>query len=255
VGQPPGDIETESEVSLGFILTRDAKLDGDAIVDAAGKLGLTLEPMEGGDDTPLGFKLDDLTFFVMAIEAPHPDAPKMFTNPIFSPSEEDVAAAKAHLIVTAMGLDGDLRAKDALMAKLLVASAAGSSAVGVMLGHGILFYKTELFTAVVEGTEAGALPVEVCVDFTMAPEPGERMSFLTHGLQRYGREEFYVTAPQSGQGAIEFLMSLVRWMIVDPDKHLPTGETVGRGGEEKIEVQRVPNPTGTGPEVVRLDLS
>jgi hypothetical protein len=43
-------------------------------------------------------------------------------------------------------------------------------------------------------------------------------------------------------------------MLADPDKHLPTGDTVGRTEDEKIVIQRVPDPTAKGPEVIRLDL-
>ena len=50
------------------------------------------------------------------------------------------------------------------------------------------------------------------------------------------------------------MFGLVRWMLSDPNKHLPTGDTIGRDADEKLVVQRVPNPTGRGPEVIRLDL-
>ena len=46
----------------------------------------------------------------------------------------------------------------------------------------------------------------------------------------------------------------MNWMVQDPDKHLPTGDTVGRTAEERVTVQRVANPMGAGPEVIRLDL-
>jgi len=80
------------------------------------------------------------------------------------------------------------------------------------------------------------------------------MSMLTHGLVRYGREEFFVTASQGGKAAMDFIVGLARWMLMDPNKQLPTGDTVGRTPHEKVRVQRVPNPTGEGPEVIRLDL-
>ncbi len=57
-----------------------------------------------------------------------------------------------------------------------------------------------------------------------------------------------------GNAAFEFTWMMCRWLITDPGKQLPTGDTVGRSADEKITVQRVPSPTGEGPEVVRLDL-
>jgi hypothetical protein len=94
----------------------------------------------------------------------------------------------------------------------------------------------------------------VAVDVTAAQESPTRMSFLTHGLQRYGRDEFYVTCPVEGRGALSFVFDMARWMLTDPDKHLPTGDTVGRSEDERLAIQRVPNPTGKGPEVIRVDL-
>ena len=94
----------------------------------------------------------------------------------------------------------------------------------------------------------------VAVDITAAQESPSRMSFLTHGLRRYGREEFFMTCAIEGKGALAFVLSMTRWMLADPDKHLPTGDTVGRDADEKVPVQRVPNPTGDGTEVIRLDL-
>jgi hypothetical protein len=80
------------------------------------------------------------------------------------------------------------------------------------------------------------------------------MSFLTHGLVRYGREEFLVTRPVSGEGALDLVFSMARWMLQDADKHLPTGDTLGRSEDETILIQREPNPTGSEDVVIRLDL-
>jgi hypothetical protein len=188
----------------------------------------------------------------MMVEVPHPDAATMASG-IASPEPEELEALTALCIVTAIGLPDDPRVADPLMATLTAAVVRSSSAIAAMLGHGVVFHKASLFADVV-GAAEGGLPLLVCVDVTMAPEPEERMSFLTHGLVRYGREEFFVTASQRGEGALDFLLSLAGWMLDDPDKHLPTGDTVGRSADEKILIQRVANPVGEGPEVIRLDL-
>ena len=66
------------------------------------------------------------------------------------------------------------------------------------------------------------------------------------------RDSFYVTCPVRGKGALDFLYGLVRWMITDPDKQLPTGDTVGRTADEKVTVQRVPSPTGSGLSLIHI---
>ena len=124
-----------------------------------------------------------------------------------------------------------------------------------MLGHGVTFHRADVFADLAAlGLKHGVLPIEIGVDITAAPEPDERMSFLSHGMVRHGREEFYVTCPVGGEGGLGFVYSMVRWMLGDPEKHLPTGDTIGRDESGKIIVQRVPNPPGEGPDVIRLDM-
>ena len=175
---------------------------------------------------------------------------------ITSPPPEDIAAAPAHLVVGAVGLTGDDRDRDTVMAKLTAAVVDCTDAVAAMLGHGVILHRAGIFAdaAKLAADEHGPLPVELAVDITAAPESATRMSFLTHGMQRYGREELYVTCPIEGTGALSFVYAIARWMLADPTVRLPTGDTVGRTAEEKLPVQRVPSPTGEGPKVIRLDL-
>jgi hypothetical protein len=243
----------DSKLSLGFVLTRNDALDAGALVASARELGICLKRGEGKEAVE-SFELEGGGHLMVArISARHPDAPGMVRTPL-TPDESAIARAEAHFIVTGFALPGDLQARDALMARLLAAVVRASEAEGVMLGHGILFYKPELFVSIVAETEPGVLPVEVAVDVTVAPEGEDRMSFLSHGMQRYGREEFYIVAARDGHDALEFTWTMCRWMILDPDKQLPTGDTVGRTAQEKLLVQRVPSPTGEGPEVIKLEL-
>lgn len=142
------------------------------------------------------------------------------------------------------------------MALLAAAVIDNVDAVGAMLGHGVVFHKPALFSEMAAaGVKTGALPPEIAVDITAAQESAKRMSFLTHGMARYGREELYVTCPIKGKGALGFVFDLTRWLLTDRDKQLATGETIGRTAEEKIRIERVPNPTGRGGPVIRLALA
>jgi hypothetical protein len=142
------------------------------------------------------------------------------------------------------------------MAVLTAAVVRSCDAVGAMLAHGVLFHKAGLFADLAEAAASeGGLPIEIVVDVTVAREPGERVSFLTHGMQRYEREELFVTCPERGRGALGFVYAMTRWLLTDTVKTLPTGDTVGRSAEEKILVQRVPSPLGEGAPVIRLDLA
>jgi hypothetical protein len=240
---------------LAFVLVNEAKYpDKDGVVASGKRHGLELAPSADVSDM-LTFDLrGGGTFIVALMPAPHPDAPKMAVGPT-SPSVEEASAAKAHFILTALGLPGDVRERDKHMAALTATVIENTHAVGAMLGHGVVFHKAKLFAEIAAMTRNEPLPpVEIAVDVTVARESEHRMSFLTHGLARYGREEFYVTCPIRGKSALEFVYMMARWMLTDPNKQLPTGDTVGRTTEEKIVVQRVHDPAGRRAPVIRLDL-
>jgi len=276
VRRNPAASPTVSRVAdLAFVLVRQpAAPTPAAVVAAARRYGIDLTPHpspppDAAGGGLLAFQMaGGASLTVATMPAPHPDAP---TRPVgvTSPPPEEIASAAGHLVVAAFGLTGSARDRDTRMAMLTgtVIDAVDSSpshaqvrgeanAIGAMLGHGMVVHRAALFAdaARLAADEHEPLTVEVAVDVTAAAESTSRMSFLTHGLRRYGREEFYITCPIEGTGALSFVLSLARWMLTDPDKDLPTGDTVGRTAGEKIPIQRVPDPAGQGPEVIRLDL-
>lgn len=242
---------------LAFVLVEGARYPAPQAIAAAGaKLGVEMRLSSFEGKGPMCFALSSgAEVMYMLMPAPHPDAPRML-GPL-SPSPEEVARAKAHYVVTALRLDGEVEDRDLQMAALTaVLVDASPDAVGAMLGHGAAFQKARLFSELTAlGVEEGMLPAEVVIDVTAASEPGDRMSFLTHGMVRYGREELYVTCPVRGRGALDFVLSTTRWLYLERAKHLPTGDTIGRTADEKIVIQRVPSPTGSGPNVIRLGLA
>ena len=242
-------------MDLAFVLVSNKKSPDPSRVIASGKrLGIELRPA-GEEKGILTFEIaGGGTFIAALMPAPHPDAPKMPIGPT-SISAEEASAAPAHFILTALDLGGDARVRDKRMAALTATILDNTDAVGAMLGHGTFFHKAKLFSDVAaRAKDEPMLPTEIAVDVTAARESADRMSFLTHGLERYGREEFYVTCPIKGKSALGFVYAMARWMLTDPNKQLPTGDTVGRTAEEKIPVQRVPNPSGRGGPVIRLYL-
>ena len=238
---------------LAFVLLAENGYPDPAnVIGEAARLGIGLTH-EMGEPTMLNFRIDSGgNLIVMHIDAPHPDAATMPVGPT-SPEPSTVAAHVGHYVVTVMGHDDTTVHPDVLMGIITASLIRSSTAVGAMLGQGAIFHRADVFAAFVE--EAGMeIASEIAVDITAAREGDDRMSFLTHGLDRYDREEFYVTSSVHGQGALEYVMALAKWMLADRDKVLPTGDTVGRTAEEQIIVQRVPSPIEGKPPVIRLDL-
>ncbi|MBT3219027.1 MAG: hypothetical protein HN348_08045, partial [Proteobacteria bacterium] len=220
-------------MDLAFVLLEEPVApDPQLVIDTARQYGVELAIGKGKANVSTFEFAEGGSIYVAMMAAPHPDVPKMAFGPT-SPDRDAALAAKAHYVITAMWKQEDHRIRDAMLARVVAAVVAASPAVGAMLGVGVLFHQAKLFTALAEGYAAGELPVEVCVDVTIAPEDDDRMSFLTHGMARYGREEFFVTASRTGQGAMSFVYTMVKWMLADTDKQLATGATVGRDADEK----------------------
>jgi hypothetical protein len=244
--------ETNTGPALAFVLLSKAEPpDPQSVIASAAKLGLTLALIDASDMQTYDAG-DGRSLIVMSIAAPHPDAATMGFGPT-AVEPDEAAKAPAHLIVTALGLAGTPRERDTLMAAMTACVVDNVPAVGAMLGHGVVFHKAKVFSGLAAlGIEQGAIPSELAIDITTVRDSESRMSFRTYNLPRYGRENFYVTAPIRGKGALDFVMGLVRWMLNDPSKQLPTGETVGRSPTEKITIHRVLSPEGE--THIRLDL-
>lgn len=247
---------SHARMQLAFVLVESGPHPSpDSIVSAASKLGVDLTFTSFDGEGPMAFSLPGgEQVMYMRMPAPHPDAERMIG--VFSPDSDELAKSKAHYVVMAPDGDGDLGARELDLAAYTAALVdACPDAIAAALGHGATFLHAKLFRDFAElGVSEGFLPAEIAISLTAAMEPDDRMSFLTHGMQRFGREELYVTAPMRGTGALDFTLGLMRWLYYERDKQLPTGDTVGRTEDERIVVQRVPSPLGEGPEVIRLDL-
>jgi hypothetical protein len=235
------------------LLDQPHALDPSAITAAAARLGVSLKnvgtgdvtsfDVEGGGDVHLGL-----------VKAPHPGA----SGPAFGPLAIDPAAirdTRAHVLVTGRELPGDVGARDRLMLRLVAATLEATGGVSASLAPGVIFHRPGLVIDFAKlAAESDELPFEVAVDLTSARESEERMSFLTHGLARYGSEDLYLTASVNGKGALDFLFGVGRWFYSQPELRLPTGDTLGRSETERVTIQRVPSPIDPTRTVVRLDL-
>jgi hypothetical protein len=246
-----GPLSHGMSTEIAFVLlSKSATPAPDAVIASAAKLGFTLTRHLGKDGIQQFGLGDGRTLFVTLVEAPHPDGGSMAFGPTSIP-EDQVHAA--HLIVTAMGLAGTPREIDTQLAALTAAVIDNVPAIGAMLGHGAVFHKAKLFSDLAAlGIEQGGIPPELAIDITTERISESRMAFRTFNMPRYGRENFYITCAIRGKGALDFVMGLVRWLITDPTKQLPTGETVGRTATEKVTIHRVKSPEGE--THIRLDL-
>jgi hypothetical protein len=245
-------------MDTAFVVTaQSAAPDPSVIVKHAREFGfeLTHRPSDrpSDEDEALSFDIAGGGYVLVAwlqLNA-HPDAHAF--GP-FSATADELKAARGTLVVTTPPIDAPLEQRDLRLAALASAVAGADGAIAVRSGHSLLLVKAALFTEMVRiSLSAGALVPEIAVDITTKHEFGPRMRFLTNGMERFGREELYVTCSIDGKGALPFMLDMVRWLLTDRAKQLPTGHTVGRTPEEKIVVRRVSNPERKGREVIKLD--
>ncbi len=240
---------------VAFIATRTPPtIDREAVVAAAADFGLEWTPLPqetpGG---PVSFEADNATVIVMPIAAMHPDIPHMPVGPTGADPEE-LNASRGHVIITAVGLTGDEVARDCAIASFTAVVIGATDAVGAMLGHNTYFHRADVFHQLVVGNAAeGRPPLPILISVTVAGDGSGRMSFLSHGMDRYGNEDLYITCPVEGTGAVPFMYDTITWFF-DLETPLPTGDSVGRDESEHITIQRVTSPADPDRTVVRLDL-
>lgn len=242
-------------VDLAFIATQTPPaIDSAAVVAAAAELGLEWTALAQEDpDGPLSFQFGDATIMALAIPAMHPDIPNMPVGPTGADPEE-LKATQGHVIVTALGLNGDEATRDCEIAVFTAVVMKTTDPVGAMLGHNTHFHKAEVFEQLVLSNVAeGRPPLPVLVSVTVAGDGSGRMSFLSHGMERYGNEDLYVTCSVEGTGAVPFVYDMMSWFF-ELDEELPTGDTIGRDEDEHLTIQRVPSPADADRIVMRLDL-
>lgn len=240
---------------LAFIATATLQaIDPDTVVAAAAEVGLTWAalPQETADG-PLSFDTGGATVTLMTVDAMHPDIPQMPVGPTGA-DPEALQATQAHVVVTATGLAGDEVQRDCDIASFTAAVVGATDAVGAMLAHNTYFHRADVFQQLVAGNAAeGRPPLPILISVTVAGDGSGRMSFLSHGMQRYGKEDLYVTCPVEGAGAVPFVFDTLTWLF-DLETPLPTGDSIGRDESESIMVQRVASPADADRVVVRLDL-
>lgn len=194
------------------------------------------------------------TVDLAVIAAPHPGA----AHARFGPTSADPGAARtaaAHLVVAVHGLAGSLRERDGGLARVTAAVLADVPAIGVIFGHGTVFHDPDAFCVAVVAAPDRLLPTALAAELTMAREACGCVSFLSHGLSRYGRDEVLVFAPPArmADGA-DFALVTAGWLLDEPAPRFATGDTVGRSADERIVVVRVPHPTRRDAAVLRLEL-
>lgn len=244
---------------IAFLITRSpSPCEPTAVVDHARALGLPLEVQDdqssAGATELASFSFGDGRPGMMVctfLPVPHPDALNMAIGPL-SPTTEDLQAASSHMILVGFGIEGTTVERDALMYQFAAAVSRATDAVAVAVGPAVNFQRADVFADLAGLIPEHGMPSELAITVTTEIEPEATMSIMTHGLDRFQREEFVLHADPEGEGAMALIFDMARWVMADPNMRLPTGDTVGRTEDEKLLIGRRPHPSTEGAEVITL---
>lgn len=245
--------------SLAVLLTNQiAASDPIALAVALHQQGIEATP-KTLDDGSIAFDLGNgAELAVVHIAAPHPDAHHMPRGPT-SPSADEIASARAHIVVGVLHLDrlagSDPEKIDHLMLRSTNAVAQASGAVAAMLGHGVYFHAVQAFRGLtVLHSELGRLPYPIVINVTSGQDAKGRLTLLSHGLARYGRMDLLVGCTSDMDASTSFIWHMIEWLMMDKLHRLVPGTLVpADDGTEQV-ARAVPNPLADGSTVVYIEL-
>lgn len=252
---PAHALDADDDVPIAFVLLAEPVFpEVDALVAEAARLGVPLTPVPAQEGARnLAFAIGGGGVVVLMLKpAAAPDAPRLLPGPL-SPSPEALAASTAHLIVAPVGLPGEALTRDLLVTRVVLAILHTTPAIAVISGECASTVNATSYQTLVERAGQDTPPVEALVDVTLTAESDRQYAALTHGLHRYGAEEFLVRG-RDAKEVVLLIYQMARWTLSHRDQRLPDGVDVGRTPREHLRVRRVPSPIGAGADVITLDL-
>lgn len=160
----------------------------------------------------------------------------------------------AHLIVTSTGALPLARIEElSRFTSFLAAVARASKSIGIYWGSAGATHGTEFFTSV--ATEQDVLPrMMLWTGVSIARDGDNRLSLLSLGMRQLDLPDLLLTAPASSwSDALDTFFDFLSYLATRGDA-IPEGDTVGRSGDERLEVRYVASPVDPAKKVWSVDL-
>lgn len=142
-------------------------------------------------------------------------------------------AHRAHLIVTFLNGPSDSLDANLLLTRIIAAILDVQQAVGVLWG-GPAISSRDMFREVgKDASRTGPLPVLCWISFNLIKQGQGHFAIVTQGLERFGQQELQLLGDSSTQGAVEWSLDLVTYLLKKGPIVKP-GQTFGRTADEKF---------------------
>lgn len=232
-------------VFLGFVLLEKAHWDkGRLIADLKAEWGIDV-PEEDKDDRKdngdsLVFEAGDMIAAVSLMHGPVPggEAEDNAENNYMWPDAVKAAQSHAaHIMVTVLGKETDVRLRGQFFVKLAAACCRQPGVLGVYTS-GVVFEPS--FYADMAGVmKEGELPLNNWIWFGLHRREGGVCGY-TYGMDVFGKEELEVLDADADPLAVrEFLVSLAGY-VIGSDVTLNDGETIGFSQGDRHRITRSP---------------
>lgn len=232
-------------VFLGFVLLEKAHWDkGRLIADLKAEWDIDV-PEEDKDDRKdngdsLVFEADDMIAAVSLMHGPVPggEAEDNAENNYMWPDAVKAAQSHAaHIMVTVLGKETDVRLRGQFFVKLAAACCRQPGVLGVYTS-GVVFEPS--FYADMAGVmKEGELPLNNWIWFGLHRREGGVCGY-TYGMDVFGKEELEVLDADADPLAVrEFLVSLAGY-VIGSDVTLNDGETIGFSQGDRHRITRSP---------------
>ncbi|MEM1443381.1 MAG: DUF4261 domain-containing protein [Verrucomicrobiota bacterium] len=263
----PPELEKPGK-ALSFVLLREPVLPEPAALQSAyeefsGKTGsfriMDEEESTDEEDTAvMVVNIDGIgTGFIalMPIAIPNGEAEAAFDYSMSSFREgASVEGHKAHILVTLMA-EETTSPLDLMMAQTSLLAAVGkvTPSIGVYWGDAGATHTMDFFLAM--ASEKDVSPrATLWTGVSRAPEPGDRLSFLSLGMKQFALPDLYlISQPGEAGEALGRCYDLLAY-VISRGEPIPEGDTIGADETEKIPVNYTKSPADNGEIVWKVEL-
>lgn len=167
---------------------------------------------------------------------------------------EAMQEQNAHLLIVMRPGEGTKTDWANRLTRITAATAACSSAVGILWGGSGRIHEPKAFIDTLKETPKDLLPIALWIGFSLIQENDASHSVYTDGMEMFGQMEVEVQRVQGDPQALyECVFNVVHFLLAR-DIRLQDGETFGVNDEQRIAIRVGPSRAEPEREAVILDL-
>jgi hypothetical protein len=230
-----------------------------AIRQALGRVRADAGPLDliraGEDSLVFRFEGETAAVSLLAESVPSAEVQRAAAAAWYWPAAaEAIAGSRAQVLVGVVPELGDRLESALRLTKLAAAVAEAARAKGIFWAAAGLVHSPQALTGYAQQMSRQNLPLYVWIDFHVHAEPDGTTALYTTGLAAFQAPEIEVYGSRREPRAlIARVYDIVHYLLVK-GAVLHEGDTIGRSGEEKMEIHLAPSRRDLAKRVVQIAL-